>query len=187
MFFKTKLSGKQASFGHPRSQDAIGPGSPSPSSCVTRLHSPKTLLSVSQLADIALPTPPSCPGRLGVWRRTLLVAHVPHARCVTPARPPTPPAPSPRGHSVTLSASAAAAVGCCASVEQAAMWSLRGLRLAAGETRVCGRQEGASPVGVSYLLQPCEDRSALASAGGWPRETLASGAPSRSSHLELLA
>lgn len=49
------------------------------------------------------------------------------------------------------------------------MWSLRGLRLAAGETRVCGWQEGASPVGVSCFLRPCKDRSALADAGGWPR------------------
>lgn len=187
MLFKTKLSGKQASFGHPRSQDAIGPGSPSPSACVTpctvlrhysALHSWQTspfLLRLHAQAGWAF-------GGVLCSSRTSRTpaASRQHA-------PPTPPAPCPRGHSVTLSASAAAAVGCCASVEQAAMWSLRGLRLAAGETRVCGRQEGASPVGVSYLLLPCEDRSALASAGGWPRETLASGAPSRSSHLELLA
>lgn len=81
----------------------------------------------------------------------MLVAHVPHARCVTAARPAHPACALPTRHSVTLSASAAAAVGCCASADQAVMWSLRGLRLAAGETRGCGRQEGASPVGVSLL------------------------------------
>lgn len=143
--------------GHSRCLHTAGPSSPP--ACVIHLHRPKTLLSTPQLAHVTLSPRSSGPGRLGTCPRPPPFAHVPHARRVTLA-PPTPPAPSPRGPSVTLSASAAAtAEGCCASAEQAAMGSLRGLRLAAGETRGCGRQEGASPVGVYYFLHPWEDSS----------------------------
>lgn len=144
---------KQAS----RCLHTAGPWAPRPPACVIRWHRPKTLLSTCHpLFSVFRP------GQAGHLAASSTLRARPsrlqrHAR---PA-PPTPPAPAPRGPSVTLSASAAPppAEGCCASAEQAAMGSLRGLRLAAGETRGCGRQEGASPVGVSYLLHPWEDRS----------------------------
>lgn len=140
--------------GHSRCLHTAGPWAPRPPACVIRWHRPKTLLSTCHpLSSVFRP------GQAGHLAASSTLRARP-SRPLRHARPAHPTSARPtRALGDIERQRRPAAEGCCASAVQAAMGSLRGLRLAAGEKRGCGRQEGASPVGVSYLLHPWEDRS----------------------------
>lgn len=138
---------------------ALGPRASSPSACVIRLHGPETLLSTSQLADITLSPRSSCPGRGGAWPCPPPFEHVPHARRVTLARPAHPASALPtralgdierqrRGRRGVLCVGGAGGHGEPPRPAPGGWWDA-GLRAAGG--CITG--------GVSYLLQPWEDRS----------------------------